>query len=246
VTRRKCRVFLAGEGPSEIGDLADEEQYRQGREGFLQPLLRKLVGDALELEFDGRKIAYLPGKRMAGVPGHGQMAGRALALAFASEAAALVFIKDVDRGAGVKQTEHDARRRLREMGKEIRAGFDAARSTSPELSDLVALAATPCRMIEAWALGDAEALGSAGASAADVPAKPELLHGDERDPQSNHPKRVLERALGHPAGRDDFAAIAEAADVETLERRCPLSFRPFAIAARAVRDGDRTPAGEKL
>jgi hypothetical protein len=168
------------------------------------------------------------------VVGHGVKASRALALAAASQAEAVVFIKDLDRTAGVKQTERDARRRIREMRDQIEAGFAAARADSPGLSSVVALAATPCRMIEAWALADPTALRSAGANDTEVPATPESLHGDERDPQSRHPKRVLERAFGRPANRDDFAAIAAAADVSTLERRGPLSFAPFAADVRGV------------
>ena len=239
MTRRRCRVFLAGEGPSDIGDLAHEPQYRGDGEGFIQPLLRKLVDD-VEIEFDGAKIAFLPGKRAAGVIGHGEKARRALALAAASEATAVVFIKDVDRTAGVKQTERDARRRIDEMRKQIETGFAAAREKSPELSNVVAVAATPCRMIEAWALADPEALRTVGANPAEAPEHPELLHGDERNPQSNHPKRVLERAFGRAANREDFAAIATEADVTTLKRRCPLSFAPLAAEVRGAAQRCRT------
>jgi len=44
-----CRVFLVGECPTDIGDLVELPGYRQGREGFVQPILRRMVAGAVEL-----------------------------------------------------------------------------------------------------------------------------------------------------------------------------------------------------
>lgn len=57
-----CRVFLVGEGPSDIGDLANPPSYRDEddrREGYLQPIVRKLVGPIEVMFFDGRRLVAL-------------------------------------------------------------------------------------------------------------------------------------------------------------------------------------------
>lgn len=233
--RRKAgvKVFIAAEGPSEVGDLGRSTHHKQPREGYFQPMLRKLLG--MPLEFDGQKIMLLgrfkEGRRL---PGHADRAAKALALAQAVEGCqVLVFVKDVDREPGTKKSATERRRKLREMHQQIEAGFAAVQGAE----DMLRIKATPCRMIEAWALGDRKAVaalaGRDGESSA-VPANPEEVWGDERDPGSNHPKCLLERALGRLASADIFAELAEQSDVATLRKNCPESFAPFAHEAEAA------------
>jgi hypothetical protein len=106
--------------------------------------------------------------------------------------------------------------------------------------------ATPLRMLEAWALGDAaavEAVGKRGDAAA-VPARPEETWGDEKKPTSGHPKCVLRRALGRDPSPQDFADLAEASDVDVLRATCPASFAPF--AGEAVEAGNEALWGVML
>jgi len=228
----QCRVFLVGEGPDDIGDLAEHPAYRKGREGFLQPILRGLVAGRVELGFDGAKITHLPARPIRNPgKGHARKAAQALALAHVENADALVFVKDVDRTAGSAASAIERRKRIDETRRQIVAGFEAARSRAPVGKDIAAIAATPCRMIEAWALADWDAVcAAAGAEHPDEakPPKPEDLWGNEDDPASDHPKRVLERALGRRATRDDFAEIAGGTRVNEISARCPDSFRTFA------------------
>jgi hypothetical protein len=94
--------------------------------------------------------------------------------------------------------------------------------------------ATPLRMIEAWALGDAAAVqavaGKDGDPAA-IPRHPEETWGDERDRASGHPKCVLRCALGREPTPEDFAEVARVADIHVLRASCPASFAPFADEA---------------
>lgn len=237
-----CRVFLVGEGPTDIGDLVELPGYRDGREGFLQPILRQMVAGRVELDFfDGRKLIRLERTRRE-PPHHLQTrkAAQALALASVLGADALVFSCDVDKAHGAARTV-ERRRRLREIRDSIEAGFAHARATDPEAAHVVTAAAVPARMIEAWALADREAL----AELLDVdPATldyrpPEELWGDEED--GSHPKCVWRRITDD---RITHAEIGERARPRVLERACPESFSPFArdVASALERCRSARPA----
>jgi hypothetical protein len=116
------------------------------------------------------------------------------------------------------------------MHEEIDAGFAAVRGAD----HVHRVKATPLRMIEAWALGDADAVSAVAGEDGDasaVPSHPEETWGDEEDRVSRHPKCLLRRALARDPTPEDFAALAEAARVEVLREKCPASFAPFAEEA---------------
>jgi hypothetical protein len=223
---------LVGEGPHDIGDLADHPTYRRGREGFLQPVVRRLAGSGVT--FDGQKITQLPSKRLGdAASAMRRRAGQALSLANANGADMVVFATDLDRTGGTRASATERRRRWKERSDDIQAGFDAARAQTPALACTRAVAAIPCRMVESWALGDRRAVASVAEGALGCEwSEPEALWGKEGDPSSSHPKCVIDRALGRRHTREDLAAIAKAADIDTLVGRCPLSFKPFARAFR--------------
>jgi hypothetical protein len=225
---RRCRVFLAGEGPSDIGDLSRPAGYRGDREGFLQPILRKLIGADVEVDFEGAKITTLARSKIRTSDRlYARHASQAHVLAEVEGCTALVFCCDVDRMPGVKRSRKEARDRIAELRDSIHRGFaDARRQSEAELATVVA---TPCRMIEAWALGDPDALLAMGARRAALSGmeRPEDLWGDADDPASMHPKRALDRVIGR---QPELAEIAEAAEPRVLSGACPLTFRPFAEA----------------
>ena len=228
-------VFLAGEGPSELGELAREAQWRSDppREGYLQPMLRKLLGTPVA--FDGQKITLL-GRFEAKkkLKGHADRAAKALALASTVEGCrVLVFAHDVDKASGQKRSAAERRKRVREIHEEIEAGFAMVNGAKHVLR----VKATPLRMLEAWALGDGGAVKAVAGKEGDaeaVPKYPEETWGAEEDRASGHPKCLLRRALGRDPGPADFAAISTHADVETLRKTCPESFAPFAEEATGV------------
>jgi hypothetical protein len=115
------------------------------------------------------------------------------------------------------------------MRSAIESGFSAV----ADADHVQRVIGTPCRMIEAWALGDTAAVANvAGRPGPD--RSPEALWGRETDPRSNHPKCVLKRAFGRDYDARDLTEIAEAARPAALERACPDSFGPFAAGVRRV------------
>lgn len=228
----KYTVFLAAEGPSELGDLAREVQWRSEppREGYLQPMLRKLLVEPVA--FDGQRITLL-GRFEAKkkLKGHADRAAKALALASTVEGCrVLVFAHDVDKASGQKRSATERQKRVRGMHEEVEAGF----ATVKGAEHVLRVKATPLRMLEAWALGDAEAVKAVAGRDGDaeaVPKYPEETWGDEADRASGHPKCLLRRALGRDPGPVDFAELSAHAEVETLCRTCPESFAPFAEEA---------------
>lgn len=234
------KVLVVAEGASELGDLAKEPSFRGDppRDGYLQPMLRRLLGG--EWEFEGQRITLLgrfsDKKRLKG---HADRAAKALALAATLDGCRLVvFAHDVDKGSGEKRGSAERRRRVAEMHADIETGFAAV----SHADHVLRVKATPLRMLEAWALGDREAIRAVAGRDGDasaVPDHPEETWGDEKDSSSRHPKSLLRRALGREPAPDDFARLAENARVDVLCETCPASFAPFAREADAAREAVR-------
>jgi len=199
-------------------------------------MLRKLLGVGVEIHAQtvmklGR---YEDGARL---PGHADRAAKALAIAKTMGYPLLVFVKDVDRTSATKKSDRERRTKLASMHAEIKAGFGAVADADAVLR----IKATPCRMIEAWALGDPAALAQVGEKRQKrepAPKEPETLWGPELDPLSDHPKCVLRRCLGKEANTFIFEELAHEGTEKTLRASCPESFAPFADevanAARAL------------
>lgn len=235
-----CLVFLVGEGPNDIGDLAKGSLDQQGREGFFQPLLRTIAQGRAPLEFRGKKLHAFPKQAVPKPPDVlGRKARQALVLAGFEGTRALVLAVDTDKESGTKASKVEARRSMREKRQAIEEGFTVARDLDASLTSIVTLVAIPCRMIEAWALADAKAI----AQALDrpkvpvlPPGSPEEYWGDEQIPASNYPKCVLARAVGDDPPEDLFALIAAHVRLDVLEKQCPESFAPFLAEARQALD----------
>lgn len=224
------RVFLVGEGPTDIGGLAAEPPYKSDGPGFIQPIVRKVVGQGVS--FDGQKVSLLGKVRVRTL--RQALARKAFVAAMLAEDAGsdlLVFAVDLDRGSGsgrrAAESDLEARRRA------IHAGCREAAEDK-----LACAAAVACRTIEAWALADRDAVATAFGIARPIELpggkEPEELWGRPRDPAGNHPKFVLARIIGRKASRDDLSEIAERADIAQLKRACPLSFEPFLAELEAA------------
>jgi hypothetical protein len=223
------RVYLAGEGTTDIGGLAYEPPYRTSVEGFLQPILRKFADS--EIDFEGGTLVRLARERVKKLSDAlEKKAAAAGALAEYYGAEAIVFVTDVDVTPGKKASVHEADTRMASLRHSIAVGLDASGSVLPRAIG------TPCRTIEAWALGDLDSV----CDAADldvtpsIPKVPEELWGKPGEPSSNHPKCVLSRIFGRDLDPGDYAAVADCADVGVIEANCPRSFASFRSEAEAA------------
>lgn len=248
-TDRAARVLIVAEGPSEIGELdqlagalpAAARGRARRPEGYIPPMLRGLLRDLPRpITIEAQRVTSI-GRydKKPRLKGHADRAAKALALASSGDYDLLVFVKDVDRAPGRKKSDVERRKKLAEMHQEIEAGFADVTGAN----DVARVKATPCRMIEAWALGDPRAiavvraedrLASKAPPASPIPARPETLWGDESDPDSDHPKCVLRRALGQDASARVFEQLATLADAAALERSCVESFAPFVAELRRI------------
>ncbi len=230
-----AKVLLIAEGPSEFGEL-DQSSWidpRRARvEGYFPPMLRRLLGT--EVTIEAKRVMSLGRfEQKPKLKGHADKAAKALALANAFGSDVVVFVKDVDRQPGVKKTDRERAKKLASIHSEIEIGFAAVAATA----NVERIKATPCRMLESWALGDAQSIATVGGAHARidlVPTAPENVWGDEADPSSKHPKCLLRRALGQEPTAERFAELAAHADIESVRRTCPESFEPFFLEAAAA------------
>jgi len=230
-----CLVFLIGEGPSDIGDLACEVQYRGGQEGFFQPLLRRLAAP-LELRFDGRKLASLPKRSPSSRLDRSRKPAQALALARDLTADVLVYVRDLDRHQGTRATPRNRAKQLRKMLEDLERTFEIAKERDEDLADLPVAIAIPAWMLESWVLADLDAVGTATSGTATrttFGGRSQDLWGDENDRGSNHPKCVLARLVGDRVSAPFFADVGEAISFDALASQCRDSYPRFVEALQA-------------
>jgi hypothetical protein len=188
-------------------------------------MLRKLL--PVPLHIDAQKVTTLTRVEETRRRGHADRAAKALRLAETQGYELLVFVKDVDKQPGKKTSPIERRKKLRAMHSEIQQGFDEVDGAD----EVLRIKATPCRMLEAWALGDVQAIRRVvgpGAHVERASSTPEDLWGDEQDPASNHPKCVLRRIVGGAVNAWLFERLAAETNPATLRKTCPDSFAPFA------------------
>jgi len=227
---------LVGEGRSEMGDLdalvvPGSKRAKAIVQGYVPPVIRRVLG---EVAIEAQKVTSLGRfESKAKLPGHAEKAAKALALASTQGFDVLVFVKDVDREGGVKKSPKERAKKLQSMHREIEQGFASVRGAE----SVRRVKGTPCRMVEAWALGDSAAVSKVTdpkAKCDPCPAAPEALWGDKTDRASGYPKNVLVRVLGREATAEVLEEIARESDDESLAATCPESFAPFLGELRAA------------
>ena len=236
------KIFLVGEGPTDCG--WPEYQEREGRyvwqDGPVQIYIRKIMRDA-EIEATDKAgfstIAKERKKRnrraMQGIKGHGDKAFiiSSVAKERGFDVAAMYVDGDKEQGSTQKDTPR-CRKRYEEVSGQVKEGL--LRGGADQY-----LAIVPMKMIECWLLGDPKAFKAAFKT--DVPGKllnnPELLWGDEHNPESDYPKNRLSKVLklcNQSSSREIYSEIASHSDVETLSANCPISFADFAQQMQAL------------
>lgn len=220
------RVLLHGEG---VTDCGARNWHGDWDEGPVQVLMRKIVDD-LDIVCVNKADIKVPRSKLQrslrGLSGHG-----VVALILAHEAKVRGFgvaalYRDADRNGGSDaRKEHECRKRHNEIIHDIYQGFEQSRC------NLRYIAIVPMKMIENWLLSDPNSYVKAfGGNPPDLPNTPELIWGDEKNPHSNHPKRVISRVLGtygEKPNRESFCMIAKYIDIDTLRSKCYISFETF-------------------
>ena len=220
------RVLLSAEGAGDIGGLIDPHSGDPKDEGFFQPLIRRALGT--DIQFVGYSGLRLGTKAPKSVKGAlAKRAFQAVTYADAEDCDLAVIHTDADEAASTKKAPPNwtARRKI------LRSGVDQAGPGAPP-----AALAVPVATTEAWALADADVVRKrAVVKDAAVKKSPELLWGAPHDPTSNHPKCLLQRLLGKPAGAAVQAELAAVMDLQVARKRCPRSLEPFLAEVEAAR-----------
>ena len=214
------RVMLCGEGAQDIGRVENwsinpgpEEQS----EGWLQPLIRKALGESVFSIIPRKKLVRLPGRpAIKPTPGgHGAKSSLAKIRAIQECCDVLVFMVDADT-TSIKD--------WKSIVTEVEAGFDAVDG------DVHCVACVPLSTSESWLLSDLESWTELGANTIVLPKKPEQLWGERHDPVGNHPKNVFARTCKE-ANLDDCvetrSLLMTYADPAQISKKCGNSFPPF-------------------
>lgn len=223
------RILMLLEGSHEAGHFADDYWVRpeERQHGATEILTHKVLGEGNHT-VDTFKLSRFPReprqyKVPAMVQGDGVKAFQGVQEAKRRDYEGFIMVRDADNKP--------------ERLSQMELGIRAAVQEEPELETFPRAVGLAIQMLESWLLADLgafrQAFGKVPLSA--LPRDPEALWGKPRDRSSNHPKRVLERHLAEidrTVGRQTYAELAAAIDIEVLERRCCNGFQPFAQRLR--------------
>lgn len=226
------KVCLCGEGVGDVGEEAWNARRKENEqlEGWLQPLVRKLLGEETEfLAFQRHEILLLPRQRHRFRPlprGHGERALAAQLRARQEECDAIIFMADADS---------PERRVWQGHVSDIETGFRASPDPLPG-APCVPMAASEC-----WMMADGDAWKSlAGAVPKALPRRGlESLSGERDDPEGNHPHRLFKRVCDEaevPDDRETRWQLARSTDPAVLAAQCRVSWTDFATAVEAMRE----------
>ena len=202
-------IEVFGEGKTDVGD---DPQPQPPSNGVVPILLHTLCGRPARMMVKRRGPAFLQQRGMG--KGLWQKIRFAKQQAVYNRSAAVVYVLD---------SEGDLSNRKDALEKGRNTGL-------PDFPMAVGVA-HPC--VEAWLLADARAIrrGLGLSDPPNVPDQPEQLPAPCQDRRHN-PKTVLAAIAGTARGDIPVAEkerIARAMnDMETVRRRCPQGFAPFA------------------
>lgn len=215
------RIHICGEGVHEHGRIfwcERSTEYKE-EEGWLQPLIRTLIGDEPDPNFqrvERSSLVGVPGSTKPKLSGHAVKAFRALRRAERDGADIVVYMVDCD------STRVDDWRS--KVGEIAAVGAYAKRQVS-------IIACVPMSMSECWLMSDHDAwLGLGLSDTSKLPAHPERLWGDKHDPGSHYPKNVFAKVCVE-AGLSDSVETRNLVMSQTRSERlaaaCNNSFPRF-------------------
>ncbi len=216
------RVLVCGEGTHDVGVLQGETTIQ---EGWLQGVLRKLLGDAIEIVVIKRNRLVFQRRQQLNLqplpPGHGKKALACKLRAIGGEYDLVIFMVDADS---------NDRRRWCEIRAEIWTGFR-------HVNGIRGVPCVPMSASESWLLGDRVAWNEVGLDDVNaLPKRPEEIWGNRTNPNGNHPHQVFRRVCieaNVDDSRETRAELARLLTVEALCLSCPISFVAFANEVRA-------------
>lgn len=141
-----------------------------------------------------------------------------------------IYYCDADHESG-SCNKNEAEKRFNKIYNQI---FEVANSGLVKNSRMVLIPMVSLRMIESWLLSDETAFTKyyKCSTTPKLPSQPEIIWGEVRDPNSNHPKNFMIRVCkqcnnGAKPVRDDYIGIAENVDIDKLCKKCNISFKRF-------------------
>lgn len=120
-----------------------------------------------------------------------------------------------------------------EDGKDDRrAGMDLAQESKE--AQLPRACGVAVRSFDAWFLADETALSNALGETVNRQPDPETVKAPKADCEA-----LLSRTQTHDGLGDFYAALAESMNLDTVQKRCPKGFAPFADRVRKLRPIER-------
>jgi hypothetical protein len=239
-------IALIGEGRNDVGVMGEKDW----NEGTMQAYLNQLLGDEFILNFlpisvskqETKGIKSLKGGRYRKykIRGVAKKLFRFVQLHGKKESLHLVvFFSDTDKTTGERATEKEALSKYASVMENIAEG---QRLIKDEMPNLAFIPMVPIRILECWLLGDAQGFNYIGCTPQNpiLPQTPELIWGDQNDPESDYPKHYLKRVLengGFSSDTDTFCNVIRNNNFDKLNTNCPLSFPRFYDAVMDYREG---------
>lgn len=221
-------IAVTGEGPTDYGTKEFGGEWLWGPVGvYLYKVAEKLNKSINLIPIERKDVeSFHLGRSISSLSGKAIPARRFYAKAKADGYSYGIYYSDADKKVGTRNTKLDAERCWKEKYNEVAEGLNN------DLKHFIPM--IPLRMIESWILADKPALEEVGDSLNFYPDRePEMLWGDEHNPDSNYPKCVLTRVVNRMkkkpkvSGMSLYVEIAENQNVEILIERCPVSFEKF-------------------
>jgi hypothetical protein len=233
------KMLLHGEGPTDCGK---KDAFGKWIDGPIQIMMRK-INNALEIDCKAKnEIKNVRLQRsIKGIKGHGISAAKLAVLANTYSYDIVALYRDADNRTGYDAKKgHACKKLYSEIKKDIYNGF---KQSSGKMKFIAVI---PVKMIENWLLADSKGFEKAfKGKCPELPKNPELIWGDEANPDSNHPKKYMERVLSayrEEANIVSFCLLAENINIDTLTLKCPISFGDF---HKQMREGMESPGMHK-
>ena len=218
-------VLVCGEGKQDVGCF-DEHRQETRREGWLQPIMRKMLGGETKFMVVARQQLVVQRRsrsKYKPLPsGHGAKALLSKLKAMQEGCDLVVFMADADTNKA---------KEWKEKREQIKAGFRHVEGVRD-------LPCVPMSASESWLLSDPAAWATVGlADPKMLPKKPEGIWGTRSDPNGNHPHWCFRRACINAGAEDSLdvrVTIAKESDLNAVKKACPLSFGTFASDLEAT------------